>query len=718
MSNEVKLDKDFKIGDDFKTPSYDEWKEKVTTDLKGAPFEKKLITKTYEDIDLQPIYTSKDIESLPQTNNKPGFSDLIRGTKASGYLGKGWEVCQELPYGDAEEFNEALKHDLEHGQNSINIVLDSATQLGIDADYAQSNQVGDCGLSVSGLNSFTRALKDIEITKYPLHIHAGFSSIPMLMLLSAYSRQNSINLQKVTGSVEADPLSYLVSIGKLPTTLKFTFNRMKLATEWAIENASQLKTIGVSGIPYSSAGASSVQELAFVMATAVQYIEEMLERVLTIDEVAKNIRLTFAIGPNYFMEIARLRAARLIWSNIIDAYGGSDESKKIDIHGRTAIYNQTMYDPYVNMLRTTTEAFSAVVGGVDSLHTNTFNESFAIPDSFARRVARNTQIILNEESHLSELIDPAGGSFYVEKLTDEVAKAAWIEFQKIDDLGGMIEALKANYPQEAIDKVVGIRNKDLRKRKNSIVGTNNYCNTKEKKPVTQLPNFAEFHKKRSDYLQKHRVAGESDKHNSVIEKLNKMVDTSSTDLIEIGTDALLEGATLGEISHAARATADESLSINTLRLHRAAQLFEELKEDTFSYEKSHGYKPKIFLATMGALKQFKARADFSRAFFEVAGFDVIYPNGFSENNEAVKAAVESRANAVVICSTDENYPAIVPPLVKGIKDKNTSVTMVLAGYPKDQVESHKKSGVDEFIFLGCDAYAVLSELLTKIGARG
>jgi methylmalonyl-CoA mutase len=718
MSNEVKLDKEFNIGKDFEAPSYEEWKEKVIADLKGAPFEKKLITKTYERIELQPIYTKKDIESLPQTESKPGYSNLIRGTKASGYLGKSWDVCQELPYGDANEFNEALKADLERGQTAINITLDSASQMGLDADYAEENQVGDCGLSVSGLNSFARALKDIDIKKYPLYIQSGFSSNPMLMILTAYAKQNNIDLKDISGSVEADPVGYLVSVGKLPTTLKFTFNKMKIASEWTLENAPLIKTIGISGIPYNSAGASSVQELAYVMSTAVQYIEELVERGLKIDQIAKSIRLTFAIGPNYFMEIAKLRAARVLWSNIIDAYGGSDESKKVAVHGRTSIYNQTIYDPYVNMLRTTTEAFSAVIGGIDSLHTNTFNETFTIPNTFARRIARNTQIILNEESHLGELIDPAGGSFYVEKLTDEVAKNAWKEFQKIDELGGMIEALKANYPQEEIDKVVGLRNKDIRKRKNSIVGTNNYCNTKEDQPKIQLPNFSEFHKKRSDYLQKHRVSGESEKHTSIIEKLNKMVDTSSTEIIEIGAEAILEGATLGEISSAARATADESLSINTLRLHRMAQLFEELKEDTFTYEKKNGAKPKVFLATMGALKQFKARADFSRAFFEVAGFEIVYPNGFESNDDAVKAAIESGANAVVICSTDDNYPEIVPELVKGIKSTNPDTTIVLAGYPKDQIEKHKESGVDEFIFLGCDAYAVLSELLTKIGARG
>ena len=223
----IKLEENFSLGGDFQIPSYAEWREKVEQDLKGVPFEKKLITKTYEGIELQPVYISDDRDKLPESDGIPGFGGYIRGSKASGYNENNWEVCQELPYGDAEEFNEALKNDLNRGQSSINIILDSATQLGLDADYANESQVGDCGLSISALNSFSKALDGIDLYKYPLHVQAGFSSNPVLMLLSAYAQKNNIDLKKINGSIEADPIGYLVTKSNMPTKVKFTFDMMK-----------------------------------------------------------------------------------------------------------------------------------------------------------------------------------------------------------------------------------------------------------------------------------------------------------------------------------------------------------------------------------------------------------------------------------------------------------------------------------------------------------
>ncbi len=710
----IKLEDNFSLGGDFNIPSYAEWKEKVEQDLKGVPFDKKLITKTYEGIELQPVYTSEDLSKLPDTDGMPGFGGYIRGSKVSGYTENNWEICQELPYGDAEEFNEALKNDLKRGQSSINIILDSATQLGLDADYADENQVGDCGLSISAMNSFSKALDGVDLYKYPLHIQAGFSSNPVLMLLSAYTQKNDINLKAIKGSVDADPIGYLVTRSNMPTKVKFTFDMMKISVKWAEENAPEIKTIGISGLPYNSSGASAVQELAYVMSTAVEYITQLLKRDVSIDTIAKNTRFTLSIGSNYFMEIAKLRAARVMWSNILESYGAAEELKKMTIHGRTSTFNQTIYDPYVNMLRTTTEAFSAVVGGVDSLHTNTFDESFKVPDQFSRRIARNTQIILSEESHLNQVIDPAGGSFYVEWLTNEIAKKAWKEFQEIEKKGGMLTALKEGYPQNEIEKVVGSRNKDIRKRKSVIVGINNYVNSSDKKAAVGKPDRKELFEKRSKYLQEYRVAGNNETHSKIIDKLNKMVEPDSEELINLGAEALLAGATLGEITHAARASSDESVSIPTLRFHRASEIFESLRAKAFEYEERTGAKPKVFLATLGSVKEYKGRADFSRGFFEVGGFEVIYPIGLTSNEDVYKAALDSKAEIVVICSTDDNYPVLVPEIIKTLEDSGSKARFVLAGYPADQIEAHKASGVNEFIFLGCDAYETLSGLFEQI----
>ncbi len=717
LSN-IKLDKELRLQDDFQSPSYDEWRKKVEIDLKGAPFEKKLITKTYEGINLQPIYTRKDIENLPQTDDVPGYSNLIRGTKVSGYVGKSWDVCQELPYGDAEEFNAALKSDLQRGQNSINVKLDTATKLGLDSDYAKKEEVGNGGLAISALKSITRAFDGIELEKYPLYIQAGFNSVPMLMALAAYLKKEGKEISALKGAVEADPLGYLVENGEMPVSFEFAMNKMKLAAEWTKKNATGLKTISVSGIPYGNGGASAVQELAYVMATAVEYIEQLLERGLAIDEIAQSMRLSFNVGPFYFMEIAKFRAARVLWANIMDAYGASEESKKVLIHAKTSVGNQTAYDPYVNMLRTTTEAFSAVVGGIDSLHTNPFDETFSVPNEFSRRISRNVQILLSEESHMDKLIDPAGGSFYVEKLTDEVANAAWTEFQTIQEKGGMFKALQENYPQDAIKEVVAARKKNIDKRKDAIVGNNMYANPKEEKIAPKKADTEALYQKRAEFLQKYRVAGDAEKHKPILEKLNSLVGKDDVSLIETGINAFVEGATLGEIASALKAANGKTVAIEKVEIFKLTAEFEALRDASKAFEEKTGAKPKLFLANMGHVRQFKPRADFARGFFEVAGLDIIYTNGFETPEEAAKAAIESGAKAVCVCSTDDTYPEIVPGLAKSLKEQDSEITLILAGYPKDQIEAHKASGVDEFIYLGCDAYNLLAGLMTKIGARG
>lgn len=722
-TTKTKLAEKLELGKEFTPPAFDEWKSKVEADLKGAPFQK-LFTKTYEGIELKPIYIKSDIENLPLTDELPGYTNYVRGTKASGYLGKSWEIAQEIPYADSEDLNAALKNDLSRGQTSININLDEATKLGQDADYADTEKVGEGGLSISGLKSLERVFHGIDIAKYPIHVDAGFTSVPFLILFNAYLKSKNIDIKNIKGSIHSDPIGYLAEKGTLPVSLEFALDKMKLSVEWTNKKTNGFKTIGVSGMPYNNAGATAVQELAFVIATAVEYLNQMNERNVDVTNAAESMRFTFGIGSFYFMEVAKLRAARVMWAKVLEQFGVAEEKRKMFIHAKTALNNQTVYDPFVNMLRTTTEAFSAVVGGVDSMHTNPFNESFSLPDRFSRRIARNTQIILNEESNLSKLIDPAGGSYFVEKLTDDLLNEAWKLFKEIESKGGIIEALKSGFVQSIISKVTEAKTKDIAKRKSVVVGVNMYANTKEEKVKPVLLNKEEFKKKRAEYLQKYRVEGDNKKNSAILEKLQKLSDTNN-DIIEIGIEAALEGATLGEISQSARAARGEEVTVNKLIKFRTGDLFESLREACENYKMKTGAKPKIFLATMGPLKQFKGRADFSRGFFEAGGFDVEYPNGFATKEAAVNAALNSKANAVVICSTDDTYPELVPEITKGIKSKrsgdpalreNKNVSVILAGYPKEQIEAHKESGVDDFIFLGADAYGILSVLLKKIGA--
>lgn len=711
---DVKLEQELRIREDFPVPTYEEWKAVVEQDLKGVPFEKKLLTKTYEGITLQPIYTRKDIENLPHVENTPGYHYYVRSTKLSGYLTRPWDIAQEIPYSLPEEFNEALTNDLKKGQTAINIFLDKATQNGVDADKASECEVGVCGLSLSTISDIEKALNGVDLTKYPIYINAGVSLLAVLSLLAAYAKKHNYNLKEIRGSVEIDPISSLLYDGKLNASLDNLYDEIAAAIKWAEENAPNLRIVSASGLVYHNAGATAVQELAYTLSAAINHLDALLDRGIDINTAAKYFRFSFGIGTNYFMEIAKLRAARYLWAKIVESYGGDENAQKMLIHGRSSIFYQTVYDPYVNMLRTTTEAFSAVIGGVDSLHSSCFNESIGLPDEFARRIARNVQILLNEESNLSKIIDPAGGSYYIEKLTDEVANLTLKMVQDIDDKGGIVKFIESGELQSSINAILEERKKDLAKRKTVLVGTNQYANTKEEKLEAVLPDCKEIKKKRSEYIQKFRTSGDNSKHTAILQKLQSIVD-NNTDKLNTAIEAILEGATLGEVASAIRSNYSESQSVTPLKIVRLAEDFEQLRNAVEDYKKKTGSAPKLYLANMGPLKQHKARADFSRGFFEVGGFDVIYPAGADTPEQAAEEAVKSGAKVVVICSTDETYPELVPPFTKKVKEFDPNVIVVLAGYPKEQVEAHKQSGVDEFIFLGADVYAIISNLFKKLG---
>jgi len=708
------MEEKLNLKNDFPIPDFDDWKKQVEAELKGDSYEKKLITKTFEGINLQPIYTQKDIENIPFINSYPGFENFVRGSKASGYHSSPWEIAQEYSYALPEEINEALQHDLARGLNSINISLDLPTLLGKDADQSQPGEVGKGGLSISGIRKMQVLFDDINLTEYPIHIHGGFSALPFALLFASYTRELRIGLMNIRGSITSDPYDFLLKFGYLPISLSRIFDEIKLTTQLMIRSSSPLRTIGISGYNYSNAGATAVQELAFVFATAADYLNEMISRGLDIKDILPRIKFTFGVGSFYFMEISKLRAARILWNNILKAFGINDDYK-IYIHCKTSDYNKTISDPYVNMLRVTTESFSAVAGGSDAITTNPFDSLYKQPDNFSRRIARNTQIILRDESHLDHVIDPAAGSFFVEKLTHDICEASWKLFQSIQESGGMFEAIKSGFVQSEVKKVADARKTDYEKRKSVLVGTNMYVNPKEEISDVIEPDYNEIYRKRVEYIQKYRVSGDDKKHQAILEKLQQIADTKSYDLVEIAIEAYIDGAAIGEISSSIRTYEKEELKIKPLNYTRAAEPFEELRRASLDYTKKTGSKPKVFLATMGSLKQYKARADFSRGFFEVGGFEIIYPSkGFDTIEEAVSSALESKANIVTICSTDETYPELVPEIVKGIKEKDKNIIVVLAGYPKDQIEQHKASGVDEFIYLGSNVYQVLISLLNKI----
>ncbi|MCR5347525.1 MAG: hypothetical protein K6E38_07085 [Fretibacterium sp.] len=445
---------------------------------------------------------------------------------------------------------------------------------------------------------------------------------------------------------EEDPLGTLLETGSLPKPLEAFWDAMAKSADPVF--------IRVGTVAHNG-GANAVQEVACAMTAAIETFRALEKRGAAIGDFAKRLRFEFSQGANFFMEIAKLRAARQVWSKIAESFGGDEAARRTQIFAKTSSFTKTVYDPYVNMLRNSTEAFSAVVGGADGLTVVPFDEAFRPASEFSKRQARNAQIMLQKEFNLLEPIDPAGGSWYVESLTNELAGKIWAELQKTEGQGGFLKSIQDGLIQKDIEATLQERFKKLAKRSDRAVGTNMYPNMGE--PVPEWP------------------------------------------------------------APAADTPAGGAVSVTPIRPRRWTEQFEALRRRTEEYKAAHnGDNVRIFLANMGPIPQHKARADFIRGFMEVAAFDVLGNDGFRTTEECADAAAKSGALAAVICSTDKTYPELVPPLAKAIKEKAPSMRVFLAGEPAAEFkDAYVQAGVDGFISVRSNCLESLTELQNAKG---
>lgn len=691
---------------DFPPTSKAEWRDKVEADLKGKPFDK-LIKKTYEGIEVQPIYLQEDLEGLDYVDTQPGEAPFVRGITASGAVKKTWQVAQEITLPEPAEWNKEAVRSLGRGQTSLNIVLDAAAQKGQDADCAKdAADSGKGGLALDSLADAKAAFANIDLGAQDCRLGAGASGIAAAAILAAQAGDAG----KLSGFVSADPLGMLARQGTLPLSLECAYAHMAALTRWAEKNAPKLRTIAVDVSVYQESGGSAVEDIAAAIAVGAEYLREMTGKGLSVDSAASRMCFEFAIGADFFMEIAKFRAARLCWAQVVESFGGSESARAMHIHARTSRWNKTVVDPWVNMLRVSTEAFSGIAGGVNSMHVGPFDEIFREPNEFSRRIARNVHIVLREEAHFDRVVDPAGGCWYVEQLTDQLAKKAWALFQEIEGKGGMFKALSEKFPQAKVAEVAAKRAKNIAVRTDRFVGTSMYPNLLEEPQEIKQFDSEGFRKSRKaalDAVKKNRDAGACDK---ALAEVRGKAASGDAALMDAAIAAAKAGATLGEIFAAATEGQNAGPSIDKLNVHRGAEPFERLRQATETYAKKAGGAPKIFLANMGPIPQHKARADFSTSFVNVAAIECISNNGFETIDEAAKAALDSGAKAMVICSTDDTYPDIVPELTKKVKAAKPGMMVILAGYPKEHVEAFKAAGVDEFIHVRANALDLLAKI--------
>ncbi len=608
-----------KLFDLFPPVSTEEWRAKVDADLKGADFQKKLVWRTNEGFNVQPMYRAEDIKDLKTTNSLPGEFPFLRGTRTDNE----WAISQDVNVEDELNANEKAKDVISKGITAVTFVVSSDK-----VDFAE-------------------LLNGIDINKIEIDIKCcpGKAISVTKDLVEFIKTQKAEDTFK--GSINFDPFRRLLKHG-----MDFPKEIKTLAIEIldAVKEIKNIKVLAVDSFMLNNAGAYISQELGYALAWGNEWIAMLTEAGVNVDEIAPRIRFNMGISSNYFMEIAKFRAARMLWAQIVKQYNPScDCLCKMNVHAITSEFNQTIYDAHVNLLRSETEAMSAALAGVDSITVTPFDKQYKTPDDFSERIARNQQFLLKEESHLDKIVDPAGGSYYVETLTLSIANEAWKLFVATEENGGFYSELKNGKVQESVNASSEKRHGDVARRKEILLGTNQY------------PNFNETAKA----------------------KIAK------------------EGCACG-----CHAEMNPENAVASLNNKRAASDFETLRLAT----EESGKRPKVFMLTIGSLAMRLARSQFSANFFGCAGYEIIDNLGFDTVQEGIDAAVAKNADIVVICSSDDEYATLAPEAFKAL---NGRAEFVVAGAP-ECAEELKAQGITEFINVRSNVLDTLKAFNAKL----
>jgi methylmalonyl-CoA mutase len=627
------MDKKKKLFEQFPPVSTQQWMDKINADLKGADFNKKLVWKTRDGLPVMPFYRQEDLDNLPHTTLLPGDFPFVRGLQTGG---NNWYIRQDVTVTDYTAAN----------GRALDILMRGITSLGFIITDPESVTP----------ETIAQLLKGIHPESIELNFSIAGRAKELLAALQAHLGTAGTDLNQVNIIVSADPLGRLAANGKLCVPVEQGLDYLADLVREA-EATPGIKCIEPAGTLFSNAGAGPVAELAYILSLGNEYMTALTERGIRPEMAARAMRFTFGIGPDFFPEIAKLRAARMLWAEIVKAWCEDEESKSqlqgdeaalMHIHAVTGRWNKTLYDPYVNMLRTQTEAMSAVLGGAESVTVEPFDAVFRSAEDFSERIARNQQLLLMEEAHLGRVADPGAGSYYIEELTAMTAREAWKIFLETENEGGFLEALRKGIIQKSITEAAATRKADMARRKEVLLGTNQYPDFREKKAPQHDPGklFAEY-----------------------------------------------------------RPSQDEV--VKPIIPSRGAVEFEKLRLAT---EKS-GRRPLVFMLTIGDPAMRRARAQFSSNFFAVAGYEVKDNNGFETIAEGVNAALEAKADIITICSSDDEYAILAKEAFTAIAGK---AVFVVAGNPPCTDEL-KAAGVENFISIRSNVLETLQMFNRKLG---
>ena len=703
------------------TQDKDTWRKQAEKELRGRPLDD-LTWNTLEGIPVSPLYTADDVAGLDHMNTMPGIEPFTRGVRATMYTGRPWTIRQYAGFSTAEESNAFYRRALAAGQQGVSVAFDLATHRGYDSDHERViGDVGKAGVAIDSVEDMKILFDGIPLDKVSVSMTMNGAVIPVLANFIVTGEEQGHDRSVLSGTIQNDILKEFMVRNTYIYPPEPSMRIIADIIEYTSNEMPKFNSISISGYHMQEAGANLVQELAYTLADGKEYVKTAMARGMDIDKFAGRLSFFFAIGMNFFMEAAKLRAARLLWHRIMDDLGAKDpRSKMLRTHCQTSGVSLQEQDPYNNVIRTAYEAMSAVLGGTQSLHTNALDEAIALPTDFSARIARNTQLILQEETGVTNVVDPLAGSYYVEKLTADLADAAWKLIEEVDEMGGMTKAVASGMPKLRIEETAARRQADIDRGDQVIVGVNKYRLEKEDEiDILDVDNVA-VREAQIARLENIRSTRDQAKCEAALAELSRRA-AEGGNLLEAAVEAARARASVGEISMAMENVfGRHRAEVKTLAgvygaAYEGDEDFAAIQKSVESFAEEEGRRPRMLGVKMGQDGHDRGAKVIATAFADI-GFDVDVGPLFQTPEEAAQDAIDNDVHVIGISSQAAGHKTLAPRLIEVLKERDAGDILVICGgvIPQQDYDFLKSAGVKAIFGPGTNIPNAAQEILDLI----
>ena len=699
------------------------WRTAAEKELRGKSLED-LTWKTLEGIDINALYTSEDVSGLDHMDSLPGQEPFVRGVRSTMYAGRPWTIRQYAGFSTAEASNAFYRKALAAGQQGVSVAFDLATHRGYDSDHPRViGDVGKAGVAIDSVEDMKILFDSIPLDQVSVSMTMNGAVIPVLANFIVAGEEQGHDKAKLSGTIQNDILKEFMVRNTYIYPPEPSMRIVADIIEYTSNEIPKFNSISISGYHMQEAGANLVQELAFTLADGKEYVKTAIARGMDVDHFSGRLSFFFAIGMNFFMEAAKLRAARLLWHRIMTDLGAKNpRSKMLRTHCQTSGVSLQEQDPYNNVVRTAYEAMSAVLGGTQSLHTNALDEAIALPTEFAARIARNTQLILQEETGVTNVVDPLAGSYYVEKLTADLADAAWQIIEEVDTMGGMTKAVASGMPKLRIEEAAAQRQANIDRGEQVIVGVNKYrLDQEDDIEIRDIDNAAvrETQIARLDSIREDRDAARCE---AALGEISRRA-AEGGNLLEAAVEAARARATVGEISMAMeKVFGRHRAEVKTLagvygKAYEGDTEFEKIQKSVEQFAKEEGRRPRMLVVKMGQDGHDRGAKVIATAFADI-GFDVDVGPLFQTPDEAAQDAIDNDVHVIGISSQAAGHKTLAPKLIEVLEAHDAGEILVICGgvIPQQDYDFLKSAGVKAIFGPGTNIPAAAQEILELIRA--